>query len=129
MIKLHPYFTGQILAELQSSEWFKDIVSWAENHHEKIDGNGYPRGLKGEEIDKGGRIIALADVITALMENRPYREGMSVEKAFKIIREEIAPNISSEMFTEVEKHVEEVELLVTKCKEYSSEEYKKGIIQ
>ena len=66
MMKLHPYFTGQILSELNSSLWFRDIVTWAKNHHEKIDGTGYPSSLDAIHIDEPTKILQFADVITAL---------------------------------------------------------------
>jgi len=128
-IKLHPYYTGQILDDLHSSEWFKDIVFWSEHHHEKNDGSGYPHSLRDKDLDMGVKILAFADIITALMENRPYREGLSVDVAFQIIREELAPSISSEMFEKIEKHAPQIDTLVSECKSYSSEEYKKGTIQ
>ena len=54
-------------------------------HHEQWDGSGYPCGLKGEEIPLGARIVAIADTYHALISDRPYRKGMSVEKACEIL--------------------------------------------
>ena len=54
-------------------------------HQERFDGNGYPRGLKGEEIPLGARIFAIADTMDAMTSDRPYRKGTS----FAIAREEI----------------------------------------
>lgn len=126
LIKLHPYFTDQILNELQDSEWFKDIVDWASNHHENVKGTGYPHGYQDTEVHMGTKILAFSDVITALLEDRPYREGLPIEKAFNIIKGEIAPKISLEMFSEIEKHQDEINDVVALCKTYSSEEYQKG---
>ena len=58
------------------------------HHHEKLDGSGYPDGLKGEEVPMVARIMAVVDIYDALITNRPYRKGMSREKAFRILREE-----------------------------------------
>lgn len=58
-------------------------------HHEKWDGSGYPRGLKGEDIHPYARIVAVADVFDALVSDRPYRRGFSYDKALKIINEGI----------------------------------------
>jgi putative two-component system response regulator len=58
------------------------------HHHEKLDGSGYPDGLKGEEIPMVARIMAVMDIYDALITDRPYRKGMSREKAFGILREE-----------------------------------------
>ncbi len=60
----------------------------AYEHHEKWDGSGYPRGLKGEEIHIYGRITALADVFDALGSDRVYKKAWPDEKIFKLIREE-----------------------------------------
>lgn len=60
----------------------------AGQHHEKWDGNGYPRGLKGEEIHIAGRITALADVFDALGSKRCYKEAWPIEKIIAIIKEE-----------------------------------------
>jgi putative two-component system response regulator len=56
-------------------------------HHEKWDGSGYPRGLKGKQIPLVGRIVAIADVFDALTSKRPYKEAFSLEKSYEIIRQ------------------------------------------
>ena len=58
------------------------------HHHEKLDGSGYPDGLKKDEISTAARIMAIADIYDALVTDRPYRKGMSVEKAFRILLQE-----------------------------------------
>ena len=50
-------------------------------HHERIDGSGYPQGLKGDEIMLEARIMAVADVVEAMSSHRPYRPGLGIEKA------------------------------------------------
>jgi putative two-component system response regulator len=57
-------------------------------HHEKWDGSGYPRGLRGEQIPLVGRIVAVADVFDALTTKRPYKEAWPVEKALELVRSE-----------------------------------------
>jgi HD-GYP domain-containing protein (c-di-GMP phosphodiesterase class II) len=54
-------------------------------HHERLDGKGYPVGITAEEIHPWGRVCTVADVFEALTSNRPYRKGMSVEQAFDIM--------------------------------------------
>jgi putative two-component system response regulator len=56
-------------------------------HHERFDGNGYPHGLSGQEIPIEGRIAAIGDVFDAMLSHRPYRNGLPLGKAFKIMRE------------------------------------------
>jgi len=56
-------------------------------HHERWDGDGYPRGLKGEEIPLEGRITAVADVFDALSSKRPYKPAFPLDKCFRIIED------------------------------------------
>jgi len=58
------------------------IVAMAVHHHEKLDGTGYPDGLQGDEIDDLVRLTAIADVYSALIDERAYKPAMSPEKAF-----------------------------------------------
>lgn len=77
-VKQHVIIGAQILAPLVH---LGDIVSMVKSHHERWDGTGYPDGLRGEEIPKGGRIIAAAEVYDALTTSRPYQEKMTPEQA------------------------------------------------
>ncbi len=115
MMKLHPYYTGQILNELNTSEWFSEIVEWAERHHEKADGSGYPYALDDSELDQCVKILIFSDIIVALMEDRPYRTSMSIDKTFEIIDEEIAHTISVEMFEIIKQHKDEINQVVLEC--------------
>lgn len=126
LIKLHPYYTGQILNELNTSDWFSGIVTWAETHHEKSDGTGYPFSLDGTSLDEGVKILSFSDVISALMEKRPYRKSLSVDEAFDIIKNKISAAISPEMFDVIEKHKSEINDLVLKCQTHTFEEYNLG---
>ncbi|EGR0477819.1 HD-GYP domain-containing protein [Vibrio cholerae] len=66
------------------------VCEWAGNHHERLDGSGYPRGLQGSAIDLPSRIIALADVFQALTQARPYRGSMSLNEVMNIMRHEVS---------------------------------------
>ena len=66
-------------------------------HHERPDGKGYPKGLKGDEIPKVAQIIAVADCFDAMYSNRPYRERMNFDIAVSIIKEVSGTQLSSEV--------------------------------
>lgn len=87
LMKKHSYKTLEMLTNITS---LQEITPWAANHHERLDGTGYPFGLRGEELDETSRIIAVADVFTALTENRPYRQGMALSQAMDILETEAA---------------------------------------
>ena len=82
IITQHPYYSHRILEQI---EGFEKIASWVGAHHETLDGSGYPYKLKSEKIELGSRIISVADVFTALIEERPYRVGLTVKETFSII--------------------------------------------
>jgi HD-GYP domain-containing protein (c-di-GMP phosphodiesterase class II) len=63
----------------------KQISEWASYHHERLDGNGYPFHIKGSNLSLGSRIMAVADVFTAITENRPYRDGMNDTQAISVL--------------------------------------------
>ncbi|WP_434513269.1 HD-GYP domain-containing protein [Dechloromonas sp. ARDL1] len=72
---------------IANSHWLAAAGEVIGNHHEKFDGSGYPRGLRGEEIPLNARIFAIVDVFDALMSERPYKAPMSLEDALDILRE------------------------------------------
>jgi HD-GYP domain-containing protein (c-di-GMP phosphodiesterase class II) len=82
LIRCHTYFTRRALENIQS---FDSITPWSANHHERIDGKGYPDHLGGEYISHGSRIMAVSDVFTAVTENRPYRAGMDRHSTQKVL--------------------------------------------
>ncbi|MFC1877378.1 HD domain-containing phosphohydrolase [Thermodesulfobacteriota bacterium] len=86
IMKQHTTFGAAIL-EGADKGFIKLGEVIAITHHEKWDGSGYPRGLKGREIPLIGRIVAVSDVFDALTSKRPYKEPFSLEKSFDIIRE------------------------------------------
>jgi putative two-component system response regulator len=86
VMKQHTTIGARIL-EGSRAGFIKLAEVIALTHHERWDGSGYPRGLKGARIPLVGRITAIADVFDALTTRRPYKEPFSVEKSFAIIRE------------------------------------------
>jgi len=88
-IRSHALKTKLILDQMNFSGNYSEIPLLAGAHHEKIDGSGYPDGLKGEEIPLGARIIAVADVFEALTAKRHYREPMQLNEAIRHLIEGI----------------------------------------
>jgi len=86
-IKTHPARGYDICLPLKSLEPCLPIIR---SHHERLYGKGYPDGLKDDNIPMLARITAVADAFDAMTENRPYRQGMSVERALSIFSKEIA---------------------------------------
>jgi HD-GYP domain-containing protein (c-di-GMP phosphodiesterase class II) len=86
VMRQHSYFTYAIL---RSIEGFGQIADWAGLHHEKLDGNGYPFHLADGRLSTGARILAVADVFTALVEDRPYRAGFDRVRVQAILRDEV----------------------------------------
>jgi HD-GYP domain-containing protein (c-di-GMP phosphodiesterase class II) len=81
-MKRHPQLGNQILAGIPNLQDAAEIVV---SHHERFDGQGYPNGLKGEEIPLGARIFGIVDAYTAMTSDRPHRKKMSHEVAMKEI--------------------------------------------
>ncbi len=82
-IRSHTFFTYQLLSRIQG---FEMINRWASFHHERLDGRGYPFHLSAESIPVGSRIMAVADIFTAITEPRPYREGMGRDQRVHVLR-------------------------------------------
>jgi len=82
VMKKHTYFTYTVLTSIGGLD---QIAEWAAFHHEKLDGTGYPFHVSGERLNTGARIMAVADIFTALAEDRPYRPGMQREDVVRII--------------------------------------------
>ena len=86
-IKLHPVIGASIFEQYGVAEELRSLVPSIRSHHERYDGKGYPDGLSGQSIPLFGRIIAIADSFDAMTSSRPYRKGMTEEKALQIIQE------------------------------------------
>ena len=84
IIKNHTIYSANIIENFEELLHLKDIVLY---HHEKIDGSGYPSGLKNNEIPIESRIIAIADIFEALIGQRPYRDPIQSEKAILLMKE------------------------------------------
>lgn len=84
IMKQHPVIGAEKV--LQPNEALHEFIPIVKYHHEHYDGTGYPEKLKGEEIPYAARIVSVADAYHALISDRPYRKGMSVEKACEILK-------------------------------------------
>ena len=81
-IKLHTIVGEKLLSRVEGFEEVAKIVRW---HHERVDGSGYPDGLKGDEIPLFARIVAVADIYDALTSDRPYRKALSPSEALSLL--------------------------------------------
>lgn len=84
-IKTHVGKSKKILEQINFEGIYKEVPEIVECHHEKMDGSGYPKGLKGEEIPLGARIIAVADFFEAVTSKRHYRNPMPLDTAFELL--------------------------------------------
>ncbi len=88
-IKLHALYSHDVLVDVDGLEQVRD---WTGNHHERMDGAGYPYGVDSSHLGLGDRILAVADVFTAITEHRPYRAGMEKDQAADVLRCMVASN-------------------------------------
>ncbi len=106
-IKTHAEKTGDILRQINFGESLSNVPMFAVAHHEKLDGSGYPYGLKGDEIPLGARIIAVADIFEALTAKRHYRESLPTEIALEIIRKDVDNHYDPEVFAALESFLQD----------------------
>ncbi|MFC1855010.1 HD-GYP domain-containing protein [Thermodesulfobacteriota bacterium] len=98
-IKKHAYFTRLALDKIPG---FEDIARWASNHHEKLNGDGYPESFSADDLDFESRLLAVIDIYQALTEERPYRRPMPHDQAIMELKEmadqgEIDPKIVNDV--------------------------------
>lgn len=84
VMKSHTYYTYSIINTIGG---IRQIAEWAAYHHEKLDGSGYPFHCKADDLSTCSRIMMVADIFTALAEDRPYRKGMSREGIIQILKQ------------------------------------------
>lgn len=87
-IKTHVVKTQDILSRINFSGAYQQVPFIAGSHHERLDGTGYPRGLRGEEIPLGARILAVADFFEAITAKRHYHEPLRFEEAVETLKRE-----------------------------------------
>lgn len=86
IMERHTVVGAGICSPLKS---FRSVLPIIRHHHEKMDGSGYPDGLKGEAIPLTARILQTVDIYDAITTDRPYRKALAPERAFAVIREEV----------------------------------------
>lgn len=83
VMRTHVYYTHQILSPIKT---FEEIASWGALHQERLNGSGYPFHYTADDLPLGARLMAVADVFTALTEDRPYRKGMGKVAVLRELR-------------------------------------------
>ena len=104
-MKRHPALTKEILSKIYLTDDYKGIPGLASTHHERLDGSGYPFGLKDGKIPLGGRIMAVADVFDAITTKRDYREGMPYPEALELLRKDVGKHFDPEAFDAFERYL------------------------
>jgi HD-GYP domain-containing protein (c-di-GMP phosphodiesterase class II) len=98
-VRQHPLFTQWILERVPG---FRKLAPLAGAHHERLDGGGYPHGLRGEQLTVPMRVLAVADVYEALTSERPYRHAMSSAQALAEMRPEVPGRLDGAAFAALE---------------------------
>lgn len=96
IMRRHPEHTESILKRVTC---FDPIAAFAASHHERLDGNGYHRGLRAAELSLHARILCVADICDALRATRPYREGLPPERIIEIMGREVGVALDPDCFS------------------------------
>ena len=104
VIAKHPGLTRSILERVSS---FRELAAVAGEHHEKLDGTGYPDGLSAAEISMESRVLVVADCYTALEEHRPYRGAMPQEKILTMLAESVPKKLDATCFAALKRVLEQ----------------------
>lgn len=97
IVKTHSNKTRRILNQINFEGIYSQVPEIAGCHHEKVDGSGYPDGLRGDEIPLGAKIIAVADFFEAITARRHYRGPMPIDDAFKLLKKEFGKSFEKEI--------------------------------
>jgi putative nucleotidyltransferase with HDIG domain len=104
-MRRHAVETETILSRITV---FKHMAPVAAAHHERLDGKGYPKGMKGDEITFESRILAVADIFDALTADRPYRAAMPIAKALSIMSEDAGIAIDSNCLAALKRALQKI---------------------
>ncbi len=105
-IRKHPAISRRILGRISA---FDEISAVAGEHHEKLDGSGYPDRLTARDLSRESRILAVADIYGALSEDRPYRAGLPLEKIIEIMSRDVPGKLDGESFEALLEFVDRVD--------------------
>jgi putative nucleotidyltransferase with HDIG domain len=108
VVKQHPYYSYEILRRVTG---FEELSEVAAAHHEKLDGSGYFRHFRADQLSLEARILVVSDIFDALSAKRPYRDALPLEKVFEIIRKDAPRALDAqcvEALVEAEKHSESI---------------------
>lgn len=120
-MRRHTFYTHRVLQKIKG---FETITDWASLHHERLDASGYPFHLGKSDLAVGSRIMAVADVFTALTEDRPYRAGMKGDEALKILSEMVSRNALDSGITSVlDSHFDDINDIRRTAQASSASEY------
>jgi HD-GYP domain-containing protein (c-di-GMP phosphodiesterase class II) len=111
IVKAHSAKTREILEQINFEGIYCQVPEIAGSHHEKVDGTGYPGGLKGDDIPLGAKIIAVADFFEAVTSKRHYREPMPVDVAIQLLHDGKGKHFEEQIVDAFIRHLEETELL------------------
>jgi len=94
LIKSHAQVGFEIVKDVEFPWQVADMIH---QHHERLDGSGYPQGLKGDQILLESRILAVADVVEAMSSHRPYRPGLGIDAALAQIKQEVGTKLDAQV--------------------------------
>lgn len=112
LIRSHPEYTWKILRSVQGLEELSEIAA---SHHERLDGSGYFRGLEAPQLPLEARILAVADMFDALVEQRPYRNALPVDEVIAIIRKESPHRMDPACVGGLEQSAVQCDLRLSQC--------------
>ncbi len=98
-MRKHPTIGAQIVAPVKALNTASGVAEMILHHHERWDGRGYPHGLIGEAIPLGARILAVADALSAMVQDRPYRRGLAFEDAMAELRRSAGSHLDPDVVT------------------------------
>jgi HD-GYP domain-containing protein (c-di-GMP phosphodiesterase class II) len=121
VMRHHTYYTYRLL---ETIPLLQVLNKWASFHHERLDGSGYPFHLTSKEIPRGSQVMAVADVFTAITEDRPYRPGMTRKDAVKVL-DSMAQNsaLNKEIVAMLKANYEEINAVRKNAQASASTEY------